>query len=166
MPSKAASMARMAEARPDPPRSLHDREVLTAETTVSVDVTELLARLAKRTEELAEAKVNRKHAKAQLDERTREVNAERKAHNETRQRLEDECRALEVECELLSVEGRELVAAVVQERDARTAIEADLKRAQERNAALERNLKIARGQLQQRETEATEQLPRRRRLGS
>lgn len=159
-------MAGMAEARPDPPRYLHDREVPTAETTVAVDVTELLARLAERTEELAEAKVNRKHAEAQLEKRTREVNTERKAHNETRQRLEDDCGALEVECELLSVEGRDLEAAVVQELDVRTAVEADLKRAQDRNAALERNLKIARGQLQQRETEAAKQLPRWRRLGS
>jgi chromosome segregation ATPase len=159
-------MAGMAEARPDPPRYLHDREVPTAETTVAVDVTELLARLAERTEELAEAKVNRKHAEAQLEKTTREVNTERKAHNETRQRLEDDCGPLEVECELLSVEGSELEAAVVQERDARTAVEADLKRAQDRNAAFERNLKIARGQLQQRETEAAEQLPRWRRRGS
>jgi chromosome segregation ATPase len=159
-------MAGMAEARPDSPRSLHDREVATAETTVAVDVTELLARLAERTEELAEAKVNRKHAEAQLEERTREVDAERKAHSETRQRLEDDCGPLEVECELLSVEGHDIEAAVVQERDARTAVEAALKRAQDRNAALERNLRIARGQLQQRETEAAEQLPRWRRLGS
>jgi chromosome segregation ATPase len=159
-------MAGMAEARPDPPRALHDGEVLTAETTVAVNVTELLARVAQRTEELAEAKVNRKHAEAQLEQRTREVDTERKAHNDTRQRLEDHCGPLEVECELLSVEGGELEAAVVQERDARAAVEADLKRAQDRNAALERNLKMARGQLQQRETEAAEQLPRRRRLGS
>ena len=137
-----------------------------AETTVAVDVTELLARLAERTEELAEAKVNRKHVEAQLVKKTREVNTERKAHNETRQRLEDDCGVLEVECELLSVQGHELEAAIVQERVARTAVEADLKRAQDRNAALKRTLKIARGQLQQRETEAAEQLPRRRRLGS
>jgi chromosome segregation ATPase len=159
-------MAGMAQARPDAPRDLHDREVPTAETTVAVDVTELLARLAERTEELAEAQVNRKHAEAQLEKRTREVNTERKAHNDTSRRLEDDCGALEVECEVLSVEGRDLEAAVVQERDARIAVEADLKRAQDRNAALKRNLKIARGQLQQRETEAAEQLPRWRRLGS
>jgi len=159
-------MAGMAEARPDPPRHLHDREVPTAETTVAVDVTELMARLAERTEELAEARVNRKRAKSQLEKRTREVNTERKAHDETRQRLEEHCAALEVECELLSVDGRKLDAAVVQERDARTAVEADVKRAQDRNAALERTLRIARGQLQQRETEAAEQLPRWRRLGS
>jgi chromosome segregation ATPase len=157
-------MAGMGEVRQAPPRYLHDHEVPTAETTV--DVSELLARLAERTEELAEAKVNQKHAEAQLEKRTREVDTERKAHNETRQRLEDDCGVLEVECALLSVEGHDLEAAVVEERIVRTAVEADLKRAQDRNAALKRSLKIARGQLQQRETEAAEQLPRWRRLGS
>jgi chromosome segregation ATPase len=159
-------MAAMAEVRPDPPRHLHDHEGPTADTTVAVDVTELLTRLAERTEELAEAQVNRKRAKSQLEKRTREVNTERKAHTETRQRLEEYCGALEVECELLSVDGRKLEAAVAQERDARTAVEADLKRAQDRNSELERALKIARGQLQQRDAEAAEQLPRWKRLGS
>lgn len=144
---------------------MHERDAPTADTTAAVDVTELLAKLAERTEELAEAKVQRKHAEAELKRRTREVSTERKAHNETRQRLEDDCQALEGESYLLSAESRLLEAEVAQEGNARTAAEADLKRVQDRTAALQHKLKIAWAELRPSETEAAEQLPWWRRRG-
>lgn len=156
----------MTEMRPEAPRYLHDRDTPTSDTKAAVDVTELLAMLAQRTEELAAAKVQQKHAESELRKRKREVISERKAHNETRQLLGDDCRALESECDLHSVESRELEADVGQERDGRAAVEADLKRVQDRTAAFERKLKIARAELRQDETEVAEQLPWWKRLGS
>jgi hypothetical protein len=158
----------------DAPRYLHDRDTPTVhdrdtpagDNKAAVDVTELLARLTELTEELAEARVQQKHAEADLKRRTREVAAERKAHNTTRQRLEDDCQALEAECDLLSAESHGLEAGVSEERNARTAVEADLKRVHDRTAVLQHKLKIAWAELKQSEAEAAEPLPWWRRLGS
>jgi chromosome segregation ATPase len=156
----------MADARPDGPRYLRDPDTPVTDTTAAVDVSELLARLAERTEELAEATVRQKHAEADLRRRTREVTAERKAHNETRQRLENDCQALGTECDLLSAERRGLEAEVARERNARTTVEADLKRVQDRIGSLQHKLKGAWGELRQRETEVAEQPSWWKRLGS
>lgn len=164
----------MPDPAPDTPRYLHDRaastvpdrDTPTADTKAAVDTSELLARLAELTEELAEARVQKKHAEAEKEKRTREVATERKAHNTARQRLEDECQALEAECDLLSAESQALEAAVAEEQKARTAVEADLKRAQDRTAVLQRKLKVAWAELRQSETEGAEKLPWWRRRGS
>ena len=156
----------MPDARPDPPPYLHKRGTPTADTTAAVDVSELLARLAQRTEELAEAKVEQKHAEAELRKRARQVTTERKAHNEMRQSLEGDCQALESECELLLAESRELELEVAREQDARTAVVGDVKRAEDVTAALQDKMKIIWAQLQESETEAIEQPPWRKRLGS
>lgn len=156
----------MPEARPDAPRYLHERGAPTADTTAAVDVSELLARLAQRTEELAEAKVEQKHAEAELRKRSRQVTSERKAHKEMRERLEGDCQTLESECELLLAESRELEIEVAREQDARTSVEGDLKRAEDLTAALQDKLKIVWAQLRRSETETLEPLPWRRRLDS
>jgi chromosome segregation ATPase len=145
---------------------VHDRDTPAADTKAAVDVTDLLARLTELTEELAEARVQQKHAEADLKKKARQVAAERKAHNATRQRLEDDCQALEADCDLLSAESHGLEAGVAEERNARTSVEADLKRVQDRTAVLQQKLKIAWTELKQSETEAGEQLPWWRRLGS
>ena len=146
----------MPDARPNPPPYLHQRGTPKADTTAAVDVSELLARLAQRTEELAEAKVEQKHAEAELKRRSRQVTTERKAHNEMREPLESDCQALESECELLLVESRELEVEVAREQDARTAVEVDLKRAEHLTATLEDKLKMVWAQLRQSENEAIE----------
>lgn len=146
----------MPDARPNPPPYLHKRGTPTADTTAAVDVSELLAKLAQRTEELAEAKVEQKQAEAELRKRSRQVTTERKAHKELREPLEVDCQALESECELLLVESRELEVEVAREQDARTAVEADLKRAEHLTATLEDKLKMVWAQLRQSENEAIE----------
>jgi chromosome segregation ATPase len=156
----------MPDARPDAPRYLHERGTPKADTTAAVDVSELLARLAERTEELAEARVEEKHAEAELRRRSRQVTSERKAHNEMRERLENDCQALESECELLLAESRELEIEAAREQDARTTVEGDLKRAEDLSAALQDKLKIVWAQLRESETESIEPPPWRRRLGS
>lgn len=146
----------MPDARPNPPPYLHQRGTPTADTTAAVDAGELLARLAQRTEELAEAKVEQKHAEAELKKRSRQVTTERKAHNDMREPLESDCQALESECELLLAESRELEVEVAREQDARTAVEVDLKRAEHLTATLEDKLKMVWAQLRQSENEAIE----------
>jgi hypothetical protein len=146
--------------------TVHDRDTPTPDTTAAVDVSELLTRLAELTEELAEARVEQKHAQAELRKKTREVAGERKAHDAARQRLEDDCQALEAECDFLSAESQGLEAGVAEERNARVAVEADLKRVQDRTSVLQNKLKIAWAELKQSETEASEQHPWWRRLGS
>ena len=149
----------MMDTAPDTPRYLHDgdtqavpdRDSPAAETTAAVDVSELLARVAEQTEQLAEAKVEHKHAEAQLKKRTREVNAERKAHKATRERLEEDSQTLLDECDRLAAESRALEAEVARERNALTAVEEDLKRVQDRTVALEEKLKIASAQRRQNE---------------
>jgi chromosome segregation ATPase len=156
----------MADARPDTPRYLRDSDTPVTDKTAAVDVSELLARLAARTEELAEARVRQKHAQAELKRRTREVTAERKAHSETRQRLENDCQALGTECDLLSAERRGLETEVARERSARSSVEADLKRVQDRIGSLQGKLKSAWSELRQREIEVAEQPSWWRRMGS
>jgi chromosome segregation ATPase len=155
----------MADTRPDVPRYLREGDTPSADTTASVDVTELLARLGERTEELAEARVRQKHAEANLKRKTREMAAERKALSETRDRLETDCAELEAECQEAGAECRQLKALLAREQKARSAAEADLKRVQDRVASLQHQLQIAWARLKQDGTE-TEQRPWWSRLGS
>ena len=148
----------MPETRPDTPRIVHERDAPTADTTATIDVADLLTRLADRTEELAEAKVRQKHAEANLKKKTREVDSERKAHSETRGQLEADCRELEAECHQVAAQCRELEAEVARERNARTAVEVDLRRAQHRVTALQHQLQIARAELPQGRTEGGQRL--------
>jgi chromosome segregation ATPase len=155
----------MPETRPDAPRYLRKREGRAADSAAAVDVTDLLSRLAEQTEELAEARVRQKHAEADLERKTREMDAERKAHLETRRQLETDCRELEAEANEVTAECRELEAEVARERKTRTQTEADLKRTQDRVAALQHQLQVAWAQLEHGGSEA-EQRPWWGRLGS
>jgi chromosome segregation ATPase len=154
----------MPEARKDEPRLLHKREAPSPDVTATVDVTDLLARLADRTEELAEANVRLKHAEADLKRKTREMALERKAHSETRHQLESDCQQLEAECRDVAAECRDLEAEVARQREARAAVEADLKRAEERAAELQHQLQIVWAQLREDKRAGTR--PRRRRSDS
>jgi hypothetical protein len=111
---------------------------------------DLLARLADRTEELAEARVRQKHAEADLNRKTRELASERKARGHARKPLETDRRELEAEYREVSAECRDLEAEIGRERNARTADEAELKRVQYRVAALQQQLQFAWAQLQER----------------
>jgi chromosome segregation ATPase len=137
----------MPEMRQDRPQLVGKRDAPSPDTTATVDVTDLLARLADRTEELAQAKVRQEHAEAELERKTREMAAERKTHSETHSQLEADCQQLETECQEVSAECRELQAEVARQREARTAVEADLKRAQQRVAGLQHQLQIVSAQL-------------------
>ena len=154
----------MPERRPDGPRILRERDAPAADATANVDVTDLLSRLADRTAELAEARVQQKHAEANLKTMSREVDTEREAHAETRRQLEADCRELEEECHQVAAACRELEAEVARERDARATAEAELKRAEERSAALQHQLQVVWTQLQQDKTEGPH--PWWRRFGS
>jgi chromosome segregation ATPase len=143
----------MAEARRDRPRVLHEREAPAPERSATVDVIDLLSRLADRTEELAEARVRQKHAETKLKSQLREVEAERTAHAKTREELETDCRELEAECHQVAGECRELETQIARERDARAAAEAELRRTQERVKALQHQLQIVWAQLPQGATE-------------
>ena len=144
----------MPDARPDAPRYLREQGAPTAGATATVDVTDLLARLAERTEELAEARVRQRHAEAKLKKKTREMGAEREAHAETIRQLEADCREREEDCNRVAAEHSELEAQVAREREARAPVQADLKRAQDRVAALQHRLQVARAQLQHDESES------------
>jgi chromosome segregation ATPase len=139
----------MAEMPQDRPQLVHNRGAPSPDTTATVDVTDLLARLADRTEELAQAQVRQEHAEADLKRKLREMAAERKAHRETRSQLEADCQQLEAECQQVEAECRELQAEVAREREARAAVEADLKRAQQRVAALQHQLQIVSAQVRE-----------------
>jgi chromosome segregation ATPase len=139
----------MAEMPQDRPQLLHTRGSPSPGTTATVDVTDLLARLADRTEELAQAKVRQEHAEADLKRKTREMAAEREAHSETRSQLEADCQQLEAECQQVEAECRELESEVARQREARVAVEADLKRAQQRIAALQHQLQAVSVQLRE-----------------
>jgi hypothetical protein len=154
----------MPDTRSDAPRYLRERDASTADTTATVDVTDLLRRLAERTEELAEARVRQKHAEANLKKKTREMDTERKARGKTRQQLEADRRNLAELRDQVTAQFRTLEAQVARERKARAAVEADLKRAQDRAAALQHQLQVARAQLEQGGTEP-EQRPWWGRLG-
>jgi chromosome segregation ATPase len=149
-------MGYMPDTRPDAPRHLRERNASTADATATVDVTELLTRLAERTEELAEVKVRQKHAEASLKTKTRELDTEREAHGETLRQLEAECREREEECNRVAAEYRELEAQVAREREASAAVQTDLQRAQDRVAALQHQLQVAWSQLRQGGSEAEE----------
>jgi chromosome segregation ATPase len=147
-------MAYMPDTRPDAPRYLREQDASTADATVTVDVRDLVARLAERTEQVAEAMVRRKHAEAKLKKKTREMDKEREAHGETIRQLEADCREREEDCYQVAAEYRELEAQVAREREARAAVQTDLKRAQDRVAALQHQLQGAWAQLQPGETES------------
>jgi chromosome segregation ATPase len=139
----------MPEARQDGPRFLYEKDAPKADSSATVDVMDLLTRLAEQTEELAEARARQKQAEATLKSKTREVNSERKVHGEACKRLEADCRDLEAERNQVAAECRELEAEIADARKARTADEAELKRAQHRVAALQHQLQVAWAQLQQ-----------------
>jgi chromosome segregation ATPase len=147
-------MSYMPDTRPDAPRHLRERNASPADAMATVDITELLKRLAERTEELAEARVRQKHAEAKLKKKTRELDAEREAHGETMRQLEADCRECAEECNQVAAEYRELEAQAAREREARAAVQTDLKRAQDRVAALEHQLQVAWAQLQHGETKS------------
>jgi chromosome segregation ATPase len=145
----------MPDRRPDAPRYLREQDApeSDADARSTVDVTELLSRLAERTEELAEARVKQKAAEADLRRKSREVSAKRKARAETSERLETDRRELEVERDQVVAERRELEAEVARELDARAELEAELEETQERVAALQRRLQAAWTQLQRSDVE-------------
>ena len=144
----------MAETRPDAPRYLRHQDAQAADTSATVDVRDLLRRLAERTEEVAEARVRQKRAEGDLKEKTREMESEREAHVKARQQLETDCRKLEVECIQISEEYRGLEAKAAREREAGAAVHADLKRAQDRVNALQQQLQVVWAQLEQDRTES------------
>ena len=139
----------MPEARQDGPRFLYEREASQPDSAGAMDAMELLARLADRTEELAEAKVRQKHAEADLKSKTREAASERKARAQARKQLEADRRELEAEYREVEGECRDLEAEIARERKTRTALEAELTRARHRVAALQHQLQVVWARLQQ-----------------
>jgi chromosome segregation ATPase len=152
----------MPERRREGPRILHERDVPAADASASVDVTELLSRLADQTAELTEARVLQKQAEASLNAKSGEVDAERQAHAETRSRLEAKCRELEAECQQVAASCRELQDEITWARSARAAAETELKRAQEQSAAFQHQLQVVWAQLQQEKAEGRDPWWRRR----
>lgn len=138
----------MAERR-EGPRILHEPDPQPADANASVDVSDLLARLADRTAELAEAKVQQKNAEAKLKTKAGELESERKAHKQGVRQLEADCRELETECEQVAAACSELEAVLEGQRSARDASETELKRARKRGAALQHQLRVVQGQLGQ-----------------
>jgi chromosome segregation ATPase len=152
----------MPERRREGPRILHERDVPAADASASVDVTELLSRLADQTAELTEARVLQKQAEASLNAKSGEVDAERQAHAETRSRLEAKCRELEAGCQKVAASCRELQDEITWARSARAAAETELKRAQEQSAAFQHQLQVVWAQLQQEKAEGRDPWWRRR----
>jgi chromosome segregation ATPase len=146
----------MPERRREGPRILHERDVPPADASASVDVTELLSRLADQTAELAEARVLQQQAEASLKAKSREVDAERKAHAETRSRLEAKCRELEAERQQVEAACRELEDEVTWARSARAGAEEELRRVREQSAAFQHQLQVVWAQLQQEKTEGSD----------
>jgi chromosome segregation ATPase len=106
-----------------------------------------LERLADRTAELAEARVKQEHAEEKLRTKAGELESERKAQEQAVQRLEEEARELEAECQQVAGACGELEAVLEDQRSARAATEAELKRAKERGAALHHQLRVVQAQL-------------------
>jgi chromosome segregation ATPase len=146
----------MPETRRDGPRFLYEKGAPNADPPGTMDVMDLLTRLAERTEELAEARVRQKHAEADLKGKTRELASERKARDQARKQLETDRRELEAEYREVAAECRDLEAELARERKARTADGAELKRVQYRVAALQQQLQIAWAQLQESGTEGAQ----------
>jgi chromosome segregation ATPase len=157
-------MGSMAERRQEAARVLRQHEVPPADATAQVDVEELLAKLADLTAELAEARVRQEHAEANLKTQTRELESERKAHRQTKKQLEGDRRALEAERDELVAACGELEPQLAEQRERRSAAEAELKRAEERSEALQHQWQVVRAQLQQQPPE--EPSPWWRRSGS
>jgi chromosome segregation ATPase len=146
----------MPEARQDGPRFLYERDAPQTDPAEAMDAMELLARLADRTEELAEARVRQKHAEADLKRKTRELASERKARAHAHKQLEADRRELEAEFREVEAECRDLEAEIARGRKGRTADEAELKRVQHRVAALQQQLQVAWAQLQESGTEGAQ----------
>jgi chromosome segregation ATPase len=138
----------MAERR-DGPRILHEPDPASADANASVDVTDLLARLADQTAEVAEARVKQEQAEAKLQAKLSELESGRKAHKQEVQRLEADCRKLEAECHEVAAASGELEAVLAGQRDARAAAEEELRRTKERGAAVHHQLRVVQAQLEQ-----------------
>jgi chromosome segregation ATPase len=154
----------MAERQQDVPRVVHEHDVPPVASPARVDVEELLTELAERTAELAEARMKRKHAEAKVKTKTRELGSERKARKQSSRQLEGDRGALEAERDQYVAACRELKTQVAEQRKARAAAEAELKRAEERGAALQHKLQVVWAQLKQQKPEAPQ--PWWRRFGS
>jgi chromosome segregation ATPase len=158
-------MAHMPKRGQKGPRLLDQQDVPPgANVGANVDVDKLFAQLAELTAEIADAQVKQKDAEANLTTKARELASEREAHEKTRQRLEADALALESERAELVAAHRELERQVAEYRDARAAGEMELKRAEERGQALQRQLQVVRARLQQQKPE--EPRPWWRRQGS
>ena len=157
-------MAGMAERQQNVPRVVHEHDVPPVASPARVDVEELLAQLAERTAELAEARMKRKQAKAKLKTKTGELDSERKARKQTSRQLEGDLSSLETERDQYVAACRQLKSEVAKQRKARAAAEAELERAEERSAALQHKLQVVWAQLQQQKPEALQ--PWWRRFGS
>jgi DNA repair exonuclease SbcCD ATPase subunit len=154
----------MAERQQDVPRVVHKNDVPPVASPARVDVEELLAQLAERSAELAEARMKRKHAEANLKTKARELDSERKARKQTSRQLEGDRSALETERDQHVAACRQLKAHVAEQRKARAAAEAELKRAETRSAALQHQFQVVSAQLRQQKPE--EPQPWWRRFGS
>jgi chromosome segregation ATPase len=154
----------MAERQQDVPRVVPEHDVAPVASPATVDVEELLAQLAERTGDLAEARMKRKHAEENRKTKTRELDSERKARKQTSRQLEGDRSALEEERDQSVAACRQLKAQVAEQRKARAAAEAELKRAETRSAALQHQFQVVSAQL--RHEKAEERQPWWRRFGS
>ena len=154
----------MAESQQDGPRAVREHDVPPVASPARVDVEELLTQLAERTAELADARTKRKNAEAKMKTKTRELDAERKALKQTSRQLEGDLSALETERDQYVAACRELKDQIAEQRKARAAAEADIRRAEERSGALQHKLQVVWAQLQQEKPEARK--PWWRRFGS
>jgi chromosome segregation ATPase len=154
----------MAERQQDVPRVVHKHDVPPVASPARVDVEELLGQLAERTAELAEARMKRKHADANLKTKTRELDSERKARKQTSRQLEGDRSALETERDQSAAACRQLEAQLAEQRKARAAAEEELKRAETRSAALQHQFQVVSAQLRHQRPE--ERQPWWRRFGS
>jgi chromosome segregation ATPase len=154
----------MAERQQKVPRVVQENEVPPVASPARVDVEELLTQLAERTAELADARTKRKHAEAKMKTKARELDAERKARKQTGRQLEGDLSALETERDQYVAACLELKDQIAEQRKARAAAEADIRRAEERSGALQHKLQVVWAQLQQEKPEARK--PWWRRFGS
>lgn len=143
----------MAERQQDGPRAVPEHDVPAAASPATVDVEELLAQLAERTADLAEARMKQKHAETSLKTKTRELDLERKARKQTSRQLEGDRSALEEERDQHVAACRQLKAQVAEQRKARAAAEAELKRAETRSAALQHQFQVVSAQLRHQKPE-------------
>jgi hypothetical protein len=108
--------------------------------------------------------MKRRHAETTLKTKTRELESERRARKQTSQQLEGDRSALEEERDQHVAECRQLKTQVAEQRKARAAAEAELKRAETRTAALQHQFQVVSAQLRHQKPE--EPQPWWRRFGS